>query len=96
MVIYITPENFTGPVGMMQYANYVSDYIYGPVMSLVIFAVMFISLKRYSTGRAFLAASWVAMVMTAFLFYLGMVPGQWFYGWIVIACLSIAFASQLD
>jgi hypothetical protein len=69
-------------------ANQLSNYVFGPIILVVLWFIIFIQLKNYSSKPAMLAASFITSIVAIFLFLLGMISQA-----ILILCFVIAAIS---
>ena len=53
---YYAFQNVTNPVEFLQYINFLTGHYFGPAMVAVLFCILFISMKRYESEKAFAAA----------------------------------------
>lgn len=65
--------NVTGYVELLQYTNTVTNNLFGLGLLLMIFIVSFLSLKIYTTERAFATASFITAMSSYFLAILGLI-----------------------
>lgn len=77
-----------GFLGLAQWVNYASDGIFFPIMVLVIWAVVFIATKQYSSSRAFLMASFISMILSFILGVLELMNAKFMYLAILFVALG--------
>jgi hypothetical protein len=85
-------SNMSGVTDLFVSANQLSGYIFGNVMLIVLWLIIFIQLKNYSSKPAMLVASFLTAVVAIFLFVLGMI-GQ---ATLMIAILLTAVAYVIN
>lgn len=72
-LLYETPSMANGFVSLLQWANTLTGNIFGPAVVGGFFFVMFISMKRFQTEKAFLASSFLTAMVAFFMFILQLV-----------------------
>lgn len=75
----INTENFTGPVGLFQFLNEQTVTstglpVFGISLLLLITAVIFLSLKDYTTPKAFAPAFLVGFILSVVFWQIGILP----------------------
>jgi hypothetical protein len=84
--------NFTRFYGMFQHANDITGNAYGWMVVLVLFTIMFVSLKaRYDTKRAFGASSFMIAILTIMLRIIGIVTDKVAFITIIAAGIGIVY-----
>jgi hypothetical protein len=68
-MMYYAFENITNPVQFMLYSNKVTGYNMGAAIVAAFFVIMFISMKRFETEKAFAASAFLTTLL-CFLFFL--------------------------
>ena len=74
--MYYTTPTVTSFLSILQWANQLTGYLFGPLTILALFAVIFLALKRYGTEQAFAASSFVSAVVCFLLFLLDLTTVQ--------------------
>lgn len=69
MAYYYPLENITDPLGFLLYTNKLTNYMMGPAIIGAFFVIMFVSMKRYESEKAFAASSFLSAIL-CFLFFL--------------------------
>lgn len=69
---YATP-NITGLFDVMEYANTVTDGLFGTGLIMTVYFVLFLVFKRYGDEVAFGAASFITLTLTTVLWGVGLV-----------------------
>jgi len=83
--------NATDFVGLMNYNNSVSNYMFGNSILIMTFAITFIGLMGYAGGpkKAFIVASWVTFLLSVPLAALGVVNTAYPIILIALGCISL-------
>jgi hypothetical protein len=85
-------QNITGFATLFHYVNTdLSGGIFALMLMLGIFVVIFISLKSYRTGNAFLVASFFNVIISIFFRVLGEISNKWMYLSIVLVGVGIVW-----
>ena len=89
MVVGSVPSNTTSIVNLFAWVNVHSGYWFGRFMLIGMFLVLFFQLKRYSTAKAFAAASFLTAIFSVVLLPTALVGQRevTFAG--VVVCLAI-------
>ncbi len=74
-----TSNETAGLFEMFKYVNNVADGLFWPSMMLVIWVVIFIGTKQYSSARAFTAASTITGFVSIILAVGDLVAPKWMY-----------------
>jgi len=69
--LYPTPA-VTDLIGIMQYAQTVTNGIFSPVVLVLIFIVSFLSLKRFETKTALPASLFITSLCALFFYLMGL------------------------
>ncbi len=92
---YIYPANATNNVTDMftlfQYIQEVSTNWFFLMVAFGIFIITFISLKNYSSSRAFAGSSFLFMIMLIFLRVLGFVSNMYMYLSIIMVAIGVVW-----
>lgn len=84
--------NITGAVTVFDYAvgvnNLTSGYFF-VIVVVMIGLISFISMKNYDSSVAFMSASFITFILTAFLWTLGLVNEAWLLGVFVLFLVSL-------
>jgi hypothetical protein len=70
---YTFPENISRVGEFLRWENSVTNNWMGNVLVLVVFVVFFIAMKNYPTKSALAMSSFISMIISVFLYTLGMV-----------------------
>lgn len=70
-------------------SNQMTDYLFGAMILLMVWIIIFIRLKMYSTESAMVAASFITALLAVFLFIMGLITQQ------VLMVVIILFAIML-
>ena|SRR3990167_9514476 len=81
--------NGTRVIGIADYMNLVANGWFWEMMILMIFIIMFINLKDYSTGRALLASSFLSTVLAMVLYWGGLISAIAPTLGVVVVCLGV-------
>jgi ABC-type siderophore export system fused ATPase/permease subunit len=84
-------SNMTGITDLFTTANQLSNNLFGVVILLVWWFLVFMQLKNYSTKPALLVASFTTTIVAVFLFLFGMVSQVVLIISIVLTAGSFAF-----
>jgi len=84
-----TEQNLTGMYSLFQYIQGVSEGTFFPMILFAIFIITFISLKMYSTQRAFAGAAFLNFVLSGILGVLGLISSMWAYLGVVIVGFAV-------
>ncbi len=79
---YYTEPTSNDTLGIFEFFNYINEVANGlffPVMLLVIWVIVFIGTKQYTTSRAWTAASTVIAFLSIPLAILGLISSRWMY-----------------
>lgn len=63
-------------VGLLQWVNEITGYLFGPGVVLAFFAVMLLAFKNFETERAFAASAVMTTVLCFFLMLINMTTVQ--------------------
>src|SRR3972149_7315092 len=74
IVPFANPTNITDAVGVFSYGNSVTDGIFIPSILLVIFVVLFISMKNWSTEIAMSSSTFIIMILAVLFRAVDLVP----------------------
>ena len=94
MATKIYPEpNINETTGLFEVFQYVSradvtSGLFFPVIMLVLWTVMFVSMKQYSTSRAFTASSFICMILSILLSVAGLLAPRYMYMCIVLVAIG--------
>ena len=86
IVPFANPTNITDAVGVFSYGNSVTDGIFIPSILLVIFVVLFISMKNWSTEIAMSSSTFIIMILAVLFRAVDLVP-DWV---VIITMLAVA------
>ena len=86
IVPFANPTNITDAVGVFSYGNSVTDGIFIPSILLVIFVVLFISMKNWSTEIAMSSSTFIIMILAVLFRAVDLVP-DW---GVIITMLAVA------
>lgn len=64
--------NATSTFGVMQYANAVSNGVFGLSIVTAIWFVLFIAFRRYGDAAAFTSANFITLIVSAILWSVGL------------------------
>jgi len=95
MMYYAIP-NVTDPIGYLQYVNQITGYYFGPAVVAAFFVMMFISMKMFSTEKAFAAASFLSAVFCFLMYLIGLTTISHVFVAslaVMVSVLAIRFAS---
>lgn len=70
-------------------ANTLTDGLFGQLILIVLYVVLFMVFKKYDTSRAMLTTSYICAVAATFLRVMGWLSDQWMFATFIIA--GIAF-----
>lgn len=88
---YYPMPNASTPVEMMQYANSLTNELFGIFILVGLWWIIFISQKNYPTPRAFATASFTSAIASYFLFLMDMVPVIAIFATTVMVIVSVFF-----
>jgi len=83
-------ENITGIYSFFKYIQIdLTDSWFFLLILLAMFIIVFISLKAYSSSRAFAGASWLTMILSIILRTVGFIDNKWMYLSIILVGISV-------
>lgn len=88
---YEMTQNVTGLLSVFEYIQGVSEGYFFPIVLFGIFIVVFISLKGYSTPRAFAGAAFLNFVLSAIMGILGLLSPVFSYLGVVLVGVAIVW-----
>jgi len=88
-VKFTEPQNLTNFYTMLKYGNEVTNNWLGTLIVVTVGLITFISLKNYSTEKAFAAMTFVILIVAVLLRPLDLITDFVFYIVIVVVALSI-------
>lgn len=93
MVKYNLPtnESITGMYSLFEYVQKISDGWFFLMILLGIFIIVFISLKNYSSSRAFAGASFLCMILSIIMRVLGFIANKWMYLSIILVAVAVVW-----
>ena len=88
MVIYTDP-NITGMVGLFQYANSITNGIFGIGILISLFFIVYINLSFADNTKAFAVATWVVGLTAVLLRLIGIVNDMVMYSTFILVLIGI-------
>jgi len=91
MAYYVEPtaNDTIGFYEFFNYVNVVAGGLFFPIMLLVIWVVIFMATKQYSTSRAFTGASVISAFLSIILVTGQLISPKWMYLCIILAGAGI-------
>jgi len=91
MGYYVEPtaNDTIGFYEFFNYVNVVADGLFFPLILLVIWVVIFMGTKQYTTSRAFTVASVVSAILSILLVTMQLIAPKWMYLCFVLAGVGI-------
>lgn len=89
-------ENSTGLVDFLGATNTIVGGMYGDVILLILWLIMFFILKKFETKQAFATASFTAALISVFMFTIGLVQERSMIIAIIFAAFSIIWLRWTD
>ena len=86
-----TDQNLTGMFSLFEYVQGVSDGTFFPMILFAIFIIVFVSLKMYSTPRAFAGAAFFNFVIGGILGILGLIAPWVAYLGVIIVGFAVVW-----
>lgn len=86
-----TGANITGLYSFFQYVQLISDDWFFILILFGIFVIMFISMKAYSSSKAFITSSFFCMILAILLRTIGFISNKWMYLLIIMVALGVAW-----
>lgn len=83
-----TNETSAGILNLFEYVNKVSDGMFFVLVMFAIFVIVFISLKDYTSSRAFTGAAFLNMILAIMMRTLGLIDNIWMYLSIVLVAIA--------
>lgn len=83
-----TNETSAGILNIFQYVQSVSDGWFFILILFAIFVIVFISLKNYTSSRAFAGAAFLNMILSVMMRTLELITNQWMYLSIVLVAIA--------
>ena len=99
MTQYYAPPNATDSQGIFEFFRYVNTTADGGfflIMTFVIWIIIFIATKQYSSDRAFTYASFVCMVLTILLAVMNLINPQFMYLYIILTAVGVVWLKLSD
>ena len=84
-----TANDTKGFFEFFSYVNTVADGMFFPIILLVLWVIIFIGTKQYSTSRAWTAASVVCSFLAMPLAIAGLVAPRWVYLSVVLSAAGV-------
>lgn len=72
MAYYYPLENISNPLQFLLYVNKLVNYMFGPAIVGAFFVIMFLSMKRYESEKAFASASFLSAILCYLFFLIGL------------------------
>lgn len=86
---YSMPSNVTSFVDMLEWSNSTVGGMYGDVILLATWFVMFMVMKKFETKQAFTTASFTTALLGVFMFIFGIVTERALFIAIVLTAFSM-------
>ena len=83
-----TNESASGILNLFQYIQGISDGWFFVLILFAIFIIVFISLKNYTSSRAFAGAAFLNMILSVIMRTLGLISNQWMYLSIILVAVA--------
>lgn len=90
------PSNITGLATFSSWVNSASEGWLGTLIVIALFVISFLSLKKYSTGRAIMASTFFTGVLSIFFYLIGMVSSNVVFLFVVGAGLSVCYIAFFE
>jgi len=88
MPTWYYPSNYSGFYGLFLYWNDITSGLFAWLSLIVLFLIVFISSKRYTTERAFSIAAFATAMSAFFYLLMNFIAFKWFI--LVVIGLAIA------
>jgi len=86
-----TDANVTGLFSLFQYVQDISSDWFFVLILFGIFVIMFISLKAYSSSKAFTSSAFFCMILSIILRTIGFISNKWMYLMIILVAFGVVW-----
>lgn len=83
------PTNITSWYGIFDYANTITNEYLGLLILMAFFVVIFISLKIYTTERAFVTASFLTMLIAILFRVMNFVSNKIVFLFVILTAIAL-------
>ena len=88
-MVYPNPQNLTGMLGMMQYANEITENTWGIGILSAIFLIILLVSYRSEKRHSFASASYITAILAVFFRIGSLITDQQFFVFVALCGLSV-------